>query len=116
MPPLIQPADGVRPLLDRQRNAILDESTSSIKYLGIIIDNFVSGEMVVNNILSKVNARLKFMYHHSSSLSSRARKKLCSAIILCHFDYSCSSWCAGLTKCLKKKIQIAQNKLDSSIL
>ena len=34
------------------------ESTSSVKYFGIIIDNFVSGEMVVHNILSKVNARL----------------------------------------------------------
>ena len=52
------------------------ESTSSVKYLGLNIDNFVSGEMVVYNILSRVNAHLKFMYRHSSSLSSRARKTL----------------------------------------
>ena len=67
--------------------------------------------MVVNNILSKVNARLKYMYRLRSSLSSRAKKNLCSALILCHFDYSCSSWYAGLTKCLKKKLQSAQNKV-----
>ena len=30
---------------------------------------------------------------------------------MCHFDYSCSSWYAGLTKGLKKKLQIAQNKV-----
>ena len=61
-------------------------------------------------ILSKVNARLKFMYRHSSSLSylQEPEKNLCSALILCHFDYSCSSWYAGLTKCLKNKLQIAQ--------
>ena len=87
------------------------ESISSVKYLGLIIANFVSGEMIVNNILSKVNARLKVMYRHSSTLSSRARKNLCSALILCHIDYSCSSWYAGLTKCLKKKLQIAQSKV-----
>ena len=57
----------------------------------------------MNNILSKVNARLKFMYRHEKSLSLLARKNLCSALILCHFDYSCSSWYAGLTKGLKKK-------------
>ena len=51
------------------------------------------------------------MYRHSCSLYSRARQNLYSALILCHFDYSCSSWYAGLTKCLKKKIQIAQNKV-----
>ena len=86
------------------------ESTSSVKYFGLNIDNFVSKE-IVNNILSKVNARLKFMYRLSSSLSSRVRKKFCSALILCHFDYSCSSWHAGLTKCLTNKIQNAQNKV-----
>ena len=49
------------------------ESTSSVKYLGLKNDKFVSGEMIVNNSLSKVIARKKFMYRHSSTLSSRAR-------------------------------------------
>ena len=40
------------------------EHTPSVKYLGLNIDNLLSGEFVVNNILSKVNARLKFMYRH----------------------------------------------------
>ena len=40
------------------------EHTTSAKYLGLKIDNLLSGELVVNNILSKVNARLKFMYRH----------------------------------------------------
>ena len=40
------------------------EHTTSVKYLGLNIDNLLSGELVVNNVLSKVNARLKFMYRH----------------------------------------------------
>ena len=75
-----------------------------VKYLGLNIDNFLSGESVVNIILSKLNARLKFLYRHSNSLSTRTRKSLCSVLILCHLDYSCSSWYVGLTKGLKKKI------------
>ena len=33
------------------------ESTSSVKYLDLHLDNFVFGEMIFNKILSKVNAR-----------------------------------------------------------
>ena len=40
------------------------ERTTSVNYLSLNIDNLLSGELVVNNILSKVNARLKFMYRH----------------------------------------------------
>lgn len=87
------------------------ESTTSVKYLGLNIDNLLSGELVVNNIISKVNARLKFLYRQGNSLSRKTRKNLCSALILCHFDYSCSSWYAGLNRGLKKKLQIAQNKI-----
>ena len=87
------------------------DSTTSVKYLGLNIDNILSGEIVVNSIISKVNARLKFLYRQSNCLSAKTRKNLCSALILCHFDYSCSSWYAGLNKGLKRKLQISQNKV-----
>ena len=74
------------------------DSTTSVKYLGLNIDNILSGEIVVNSIISKVNARLKFLYRQSNCLSAKIRKNLCSALILCHFDYSCSSWYAASTK------------------
>ena len=85
--------------------------TTSVKYLGLNIDNILSGEIVVNSIISKVNARLKFLYGQSNCPSAKTKKNLCSALILCHFDYSCSSWYAGLNKGLKRKLQIAQNKV-----
>ena len=35
---------------------------------------------------------------------------LCSALIQPHFDYGCTSWYPLLSKALKTKLQIAQNK------
>lgn len=85
-------------------------SQSKIKYLGIDIDQNLSGEITVNSIIKKVNSRLKFMYRKASCLSTETRKTLTTALIQCHFDYSCSSWYAGVSQTLKNKLQIAQNK------
>jgi len=87
------------------------EPTTAVKYLGVSIDNKLSGENIVNNIVSKVNSRLKFMYRNAKSLDTRTRKYLCSALIQCHIDYACSSWYPSLNKGLKDKLQICQNKI-----
>jgi hypothetical protein len=87
------------------------ESTNSVKYLGVSIDNTLSGENIVNNIVSKVNSRLKFMYRNAKSLDTRTRKYLCSALIQCHIDYACSSWYPSLNKGLRDKLQVCQNKI-----
>ena len=71
---------------------------SSVKYLGINIDKFLSGEIIINNIIKKVNSRLKFLYRQGRCLVENARKTLNTALIQCHFDYACSSWYANLCK------------------
>ena len=71
----------------------------------------LSGETIVNNIIGKVHSRLKFLYRHDDCLSMSLRKTLSSALMLCHFDYSCSAWYSGLSKLLKRKLQVAQNKV-----
>ena len=45
-------------------NGHIIESTSSVKYLGVCIDDTLSGDSIVNSIVSKVNSRLKFMYRN----------------------------------------------------
>ena len=40
------------------------ESVTCVKYLGLNIDNFLSGENIVRSIVEKVNARLKILYRH----------------------------------------------------
>jgi hypothetical protein len=53
------------------------------------------------------------LYRNSKCLSFTCRKLLCSALIQFQypFDYSCSSWYESLNKSLKKKLQVAQNKV-----
>ena len=46
----------------------------------------------------------------------QCRKTLCSALIQCHFDYSCSSSCPGINEGLKDKLEITQNKITRFIL
>ena len=41
---------------------------------------------------------------------------LTSALIQCHFDYASAIWYSGLSKNLKTKLQIVQNKLIRFIL
>ena len=43
-------------------------------------------------------------------------KVLATALIQCHFDYASTSWFGGLSKFMKGKLQIAQNKLIRVVL
>ena len=74
---------------------IIIKNVKSIKYLGLMLDDTLSGESIVYNILKKASGRLKFLYTYSDILNLNARKTLCSALIQCYFDYSSSSWYTG---------------------
>ncbi|CAL4126382.1 unnamed protein product, partial [Meganyctiphanes norvegica] len=82
---------------------VVINNVNKVKYLGLQIDNTLAGENIVMSIVKKVNSRLKFLYRYSDRLNFAARKTLCTALIQCHFDYSCSSWYPSLGKTLKKK-------------
>ena len=66
--------------------------------IGIMIDQFLSGDLIVSSIIKKVNQRLKFLYRNKNCLSLQSRKTLCSTLIQCHFDYACACWYEGFTK------------------
>jgi len=82
-----------------------------VKYLGVQLDEDLAGESIVKEILKKANSRLKFLYRCKDALNFNTRKILCTALIQCHFDYSCSSWFSGVNKTMRKKLQIMQNKI-----
>ena len=82
----------------------------SVKYLGVMLDQELSGEAIANEVIKKVNARLRFMYRQGYFLTSSMRKKSCNSLIQCHFDYACSSWYNRLSKYFKKRLQVTQNK------
>ena len=85
------------------------KASTSVKYLGITLNQFLSGEEIVKNFIKKVNSRVKFLYRQASYLDSKT-KTLISTNVLCHFDYLISLWCFGLSKARKNKLKVAQNK------
>ena len=44
------------------------KSADHVKYLGVIIDNSLSGDYIVDSIVQKVNSRLKFLYRQARFL------------------------------------------------
>ena len=104
------------PPLSISCNGNLITPSNSVKYLGIVLDETLSGESIVCDILKKAGARLKFLYRHSNSLNRYTRKILCAALIQCYFDYSCSSWYSAISQHYKNKLQLLQNKIVRFIL
>ena len=92
------------------------QSVKSVKYLGLDLDQSLSGDTIVNNIVKKTGSRLKFLYRQGHFLKFETRKLLGHALIQPFFDYSASSWHSSLTRALKRKLQVAQNKLARFIL
>ena len=92
------------------------KSTNKVKYLGVIIDNSLSGDSTVDSIVKKVNCRLKFLYRQARFLDVKCKMSLCSALVQCHLDCACSAWYSGLSKTLKHRLQVCQNKMVRFIL
>ena len=81
-----------------------------VTYLGCIPEETMSVESMANRVISKVNARLKFLHKKNKYLTPHLRHLLCNALIQPHFDYGSSSWYPNLSKKLKNRIQTLQNK------
>jgi hypothetical protein len=107
------------------------ESTSSIKYLGITIDQNLSFCSMTESVLKKANSRLKFLYRkkefhtqHTKKflyrkkefVTQHTKKFLVMSLIQCHYDYACSVWYSSLTQSLKNKLQTCQNKIMRFVL
>ena len=89
---------------------------SSVKYLGVDLDQTLSGEIISKKLVSKINGKLSFLYRNTKSFNLETKKLLVSALIQCRFDYASSCWYSGLTKYFKSKIQITQNKVIRYLL
>ena len=92
------------------RNNIRVKQHARVTYLGCILEETMSGESMANKVISKVNARLKFLHRKNKYLTPNLRRLLCNALIQPHFDYACSAWYPNLSKKLKNRIQTLQNK------
>ena len=91
-------------------------SVKTVTYLGLSLENTLSSNNIVSNIIKKASSRLKFLYRYKEILNENSRKILCNALIQCHFDYCCSAWYTSTGKTLKNKLQVMQNKMIRFIL
>ncbi|MCU7801520.1 MAG: reverse transcriptase family protein [gamma proteobacterium symbiont of Lucinoma myriamae] len=113
---------GSKPRLRSKSNLSIEckgtviEPKDNVKYLGAILEQYLTGESMVNSILQKANARLKFLYRKQKFLNLHTKKLLVTSLIQCHFDYACSFWYPGLSKMLKNRLQITQNKIIRFVL
>ena len=89
---------------------------SKVKYLGLTLDQPLNGESIVDSIVQKSNAKLKFLYRQANKVDQETKKLLVSVLIQCHYDYASSAWYSGLSKKSHKRLQISQNKLIRFIL
>jgi len=89
---------------------------TSVKYLGVILDEVLSFRDFVGGVLKRAGGKLSFLYRQSKLLSSHYRRILCSALIQPHLDYCSAAWFAGLNKGLRVKMSVLQRKMVRFIL
>lgn len=78
-------------------------SNSNVTYLGLTLDQSLSGESIASQILSKCTARLKFLYRNTTFLDISVKRVLVLSLIQSHIDYACSAWFSGLSVKTKNK-------------
>ena len=54
------------------------KANHQVKYLGLFIEDKLSGESIVSSIVQKVNNRLKFLYRQARFLDQKSKLSLCS--------------------------------------
>ena len=74
------------------------ESRQTVTYLGVTLDQSLSGDVIANKVVSKCTNKVKFLYRNAKQFDLKTKKLLVSALIQCQFDYACTSWYCGLTK------------------
>ena len=89
---------------------------TSVKYLGVELDNYLNGQLIAESAISKINSRMKFLYRQAAFLCKDSRKLLVNALVQCHFDYACAAWFSGISQASKNKLQVLQNKAMRFIL
>ena len=57
------------------------KSSNQVKYLGVRIDKFLKGTYIIEDIIKKVNSRLKFLYQNGNWLDKRSMSTLANSLI-----------------------------------
>ena len=84
---------------------------TTVKYLGVTLDENMKGSKHVSDLLRKCAGRISFLFRNASFLNFHCRKLFCSALITPYLDYCCTSWYTGLSKVLQGKLDVVQRRM-----
>ena len=84
---------------------------TSVKYLGVILDQNLNFREHATAILKKAMGKLGFLYRCAPSLRSGHRRLLCSALINSGLEYCCSAWFPSLLEEFKSDLATLQRKM-----
>ena len=84
------------------------ERESKLKNLGVIFDEQMSWVKHINKVVCRAYGSLRSLYRFKKLLSVNAKKSLCEALVLSHFNY-CDTLFPFIHKALEDKIQKVQN-------
>ena len=89
---------------------------SSVRYLGVMLDENLSGKVQAMSVVKKVAARLSFLYRSARLFDLKSRRMLCMALIQPCLDFCIVSWYVGLSGKLKGKLDVLQRKMVRYVL
>ncbi len=56
------------------------DTVTEVKYLGVKIDETLSGEGILDTVVKKCTGRIKFLYRQAGCLPAAIKKTLCQAL------------------------------------
>ena len=89
---------------------------STVKYLGVELDQHLPGEYIARNAICNIHNKVKFLLRNINFFNMKVKKMLTTALIQCHFDYASASWFSELSQKNKSKFQVLQNKVVRYLL
>ena len=88
-------------------NDVNIESTTTVKYLGAVLEQDMSGNIMGQTAIKKINSGLKFLYRKANFLGKKERKLLCTSLLQARFDYGFNVWYRSSCKDIRSKLQCA---------
>ena len=84
---------------------------SSVRYLGVMLDENFKGDVQALSVIKKVASRLGFLYRSASLLDFNSRRVICMSLVQPCLDYCIVSWYVGLSDKLKRRLDVLQRKM-----
>ena len=93
-----------------QLGDITIKRVTSVRYLGVLLDQFLDFSDHVEQLLKKANSKLAVLVHNRHSLNPFSKKLLCQALVFSNLEYCTSAWYPGLGSGLRESLNVLQRK------